>query len=469
MPVDHLKTPMQTIGNYHLMEKIAEGGMGTVYKGRNLTTGEIVAVKVVPPHLLTNPVVIKRFEQEYTVARSIDDPNIVKALDFGREGDTRYLVMEFVNGESLGQKLERDGRMSEQEAIRIITQVAQGLQKAHKKGMIHRDVKPDNVLITVEGQAKLTDLGLVKELEADLNLTRTGRGLGTPHFMAPEQFRNAKKADVRCDIYSLGATLYMMVTGELPFQSNGPLDAWMKKINNEIEDPRKVIPTLSERIDWAIRRAMSPDPAQRPESCREFIEDLTGHCTKPLSHTEASVDTIQDFWYMVYTDEEGIVHTVKGTTNGIRRSLKDGLLGDTGNVRMARTKAGPFDTVRSYPEFRDLVVQPSKVLGPTAAAKAAQPSAVKMPGKAPLSATSVPKQPRPASGTEDSLTTTTLISAVSAATKKPEPSGPRIHINADASSTVNEAWKWLALALLFGGAGAAATVAMPFLRSLKLF
>lgn len=254
MPVDNLSANMQTIGNYDLVEKIAEGGMGTVYRGRNRTTSEIVAVKVVPQHLLSDPVVLKRFEQEYLVAKSIDHPNIVKALDFGREGETRYLVMEYVEGESLGQKIERDGRMGEAEAIRIISQVALGLQKAHRLGLIHRDVKPDNVLLTSDGQVKLTDLGLVKEVEADLNLTRTGRGLGTPHFMSPEQFRNAKKADVRCDIYSLGATLYMMVTGELPFKSNGPLDAWMKKINNEIAPPRTVIPTLSERIDWAIRR-----------------------------------------------------------------------------------------------------------------------------------------------------------------------------------------------------------------------
>src|ERR1022692_2899146 len=137
MPVDHLKTHVQTIGNYDLVDKIAEGGMGTVYKGRNRTTGEIVAVKVVPPHLLAKPVVLNRFEQEYNVARLIDHPNIVKALDFGREGESRFLVMEFVDGESLGQKIERDGKMSEEEAIRIITQVAQGLAKAHQQGMIH--------------------------------------------------------------------------------------------------------------------------------------------------------------------------------------------------------------------------------------------------------------------------------------------------------------------------------------------
>lgn len=362
MPVESLSANvMQSVGNYDLVEKIAEGGMGTVYRGRHRTTGEIVAVKIVAPHLISNPVVLKRFEQEYNVARLIDHPNIVKAIDFGREGDLRYLVMEYVEGESLGQRLERDGRMGEAEAIHIISQIAEGLHNAHRQGMIHRDVKPDNILITSEGIAKLTDLGLVKELETDLNLTRTGRGLGTPHFMSPEQFRNAKKADARCDIYSLGATLYMMVTGELPFQSNGPLDAWMKKINNEIDPPRKRVSDLSERIDWAIRRAISPDPQSRPENCREFIEDLTGHSTQKMIGTDPNVDTGPAFWYMLYTDDSKVVHTVKGTVKALRRSLREDLHGDIEAIRIAPSKEGPFQSLRHYPEFRDLVIQPAKV------------------------------------------------------------------------------------------------------------
>src|SRR5262249_46814687 len=239
---------LQTIGKYELLEKIAEGGMGTVYRGRDRDSGQAVAVKVAPPHMVRNPILLKRFEQEDNVARDLQHPNIVRALDYGFHGTVPYLVMEFVEGESLGQKLERDGRMTESEAIRVIAQVAQGLHKAHKQGLVHRDVKPDNVLVTPDGTAKLADLGLVKELEAELNLTHTGRGLGTPHFMAPEQFRNAKNADARCDIYSLGATLYMMVTGELPFKSSGPLDAWMKKIHSELPTPRELTPALSERV-----------------------------------------------------------------------------------------------------------------------------------------------------------------------------------------------------------------------------
>jgi serine/threonine protein kinase len=468
MPVDNLSANMQTIGNYDLVEKIAEGGMGTVYRGRNRSTGEIVAVKVVPQHLLSNPVVLRRFEQEYLVAKSIDHPNIVKALDFGREGETRYLVMEYVEGESLGQKIERDGRMSEAEAIRIISLVALGLQKAHRQGMIHRDVKPDNILLTPDGQVKLTDLGLVKEVDADLNLTRTGRGLGTPHFMSPEQFRNAKKADVRCDIYSLGATLYMMVTGELPFKSNGPLDAWMKKINNEIAPPRTVIPELSERIDWAIRRSISPDPIHRPESCREFIEDLTGHSTKLMSSDASGEFGAAETWYMVYTDDEGVVHTVKGTIKGIRRSFKEGLLGDAENVRVARIKDGPFQALKSYPEFRDLVIQPAKL--PTPASKDSDANAKKL-------ATSIPiPQPTGSSANlSDSVmlaksTPMSAIAAAVAADAKATPSQrPCINLKASGSTFTAELWRWLILGLIFASAGVLVTYLLPLVRHIRLF
>jgi serine/threonine protein kinase len=378
MALNTSKTAMQTIGNYELVEKVAEGGMGSVYRARHRETGQIVAIKIMPAHMASNPTLLRRFEQEFRAASRLDHPNIVRALDYGDTGNTPYLVMEFVEGESLGQKIERDGRMPEAESIRIIAQVAQGLHRAHKQGIIHRDVKPDNVMVTPSGEAKLADLGLVKEVDADLNLTKTGRGLGTPHFMAPEQFRSAKDADVRADVYSLGATLYMMVTGELPFKSNGPLDAWMKKMNNDLVPPRQLVPSLSERTDWAIRRAMSPTKEQRPSNCREFVEDLTGHSTKRIGQTDSTTAQEQDLWYLVYKDEEGVMHTVKGSTSAIRRSLKEGLLGDASNVRASRAKTGPFEQLRGYPEFRDMVVTPTAVgvpgLGSSATAAALPPS-----------------------------------------------------------------------------------------------
>jgi serine/threonine protein kinase len=347
------ETSMQSIGSYDLVEKIADGGMGSIWKGRHRDTGEIVAIKVMAAHIVSNPVLLRRFEQEFRAASRLNHPNIVRALDFGDVNHTPYLVMEFVDGESLGARIERDGAMNEREAIQIIAQVAQGLHRAHKEHLVHRDVKPDNILITRDNVAKLADLGLVKDSETDQNLTKTGRGLGTPHFMAPEQFRDARGADVRCDIYSLGATLYMMVTGELPFKSNGPLDAWMKKIQNELKPPRELVPHLSERVDAAIMRAMASERDVRQASCREFIEDVTGRSTRRPTVQEPP--ETPDRWYLIYRDEEGTPHTVKGTTNTVRRSLRDGLLGDAGNIRASRTKEGPFAFLRDVPEFRDLV------------------------------------------------------------------------------------------------------------------
>src|SRR5438876_1357773 len=185
MTLETARPSLQSIGNYELIEKVAEGGMGTVYKGRHRETGQIVAIKVIAPHMVGNQVLLKRFEQEYNASRLLDHPNIVRALEFSNTTSTPYMVMEFVEGESLGTKLERDGKLPEAEAKRLIIQVAQGLYKAHKAKLVHRDVKPDNILIASDGQAKLADLGLVKEIETDLNLTRTGRGLGTPNLMAP--------------------------------------------------------------------------------------------------------------------------------------------------------------------------------------------------------------------------------------------------------------------------------------------
>jgi serine/threonine protein kinase len=294
-----------------------------------------------------NQVLLKRFENEFRAASKLNHPNIVRALDYGTEDGRPFLVMEFVDGESLGQRLERDGRIPEAEAVRIIAEAAQGLDAAHKQGLIHRDIKPDNIMVTHDGQVKVADLGLVKDVDAELNLTRTGRGLGTPHFMAPEQFRNAKNADVRCDVYSLGATLYMMVTGDLPFKSCTPLDAWMKKSKNDLPAPRKVNPKVSERLNTAIMRSMSAEPTRRPANCLEFVADLSGAEPEPAKPPE--------MWYLIYKDNQGEVHTVKGTAVGIRRSFKNGELGEANNIRASRTKTGDFKPLLSLPDFADLL------------------------------------------------------------------------------------------------------------------
>ncbi len=210
-----------TIGGYELLELLGKGGMGTVYRAKT-PAGAIVAVKILAPHLTGNDVLRSRFYLEARLAMGLEHPNIVRAIDVGEDNARHYLAMEFIDGESVNKRIAREGALPEPDAIKIAAAVARALDKAHSEGLVHRDVKPDNILVTKSGEVKLTDLGLAKKAEIDLDLTRTGKGLGTPHFMAPEQFRDAKNVDPRSDIYALGATLYVMVTGRLPFRGNDP-------------------------------------------------------------------------------------------------------------------------------------------------------------------------------------------------------------------------------------------------------
>lgn len=272
---------LPALQHYEVLEKIAEGSMASVYRARQCATERIVAVKILSPTIATNPVLLKRFEQEFRVAREFRHPNLVQTLDYGQEGQTVFIVMEFVDGEDLWQRIEQAGRLPEDEAIRLILQVAEGLQEAHKHGIIHRDVKPDNILLTADGQAKLADLGLAKDLESDSDLTRARSGLGTPNFIAPEQFGDARHAGVRCDIYSLGATLYMAVTGQLPFHAPTLGSIFKKKHNNDLVPARQLVPGLSERLDRVIQRAVHANPEQRFASCREFIKALLGESNGP--------------------------------------------------------------------------------------------------------------------------------------------------------------------------------------------
>jgi serine/threonine protein kinase len=265
------------IGAYPVLEKVGRGGQGQVYKGLDPATGQILAIKVLPREATADPVLGLRFAQECQVTRKLDHPHIVRVFDFGLDGSRPYLVMEYIEGESLGERLRREGSLPEAEAVRVIAQVGEALHWAHQRRLIHRDVKPDNILLGVDGQAKLADLGLCKNLEGDFNLTQTLSCLGTPNFMAPEQFEDAKRADALSDLYSLAATLYMAVTGELPFRARSAravATVYRKKLVNDISAPRLLVPTLSQRLNDAILRGLRANPNERPASVLEFVQSL---------------------------------------------------------------------------------------------------------------------------------------------------------------------------------------------------
>jgi serine/threonine protein kinase len=267
-----------TIGNYQILRVLGQGSTATVYLGVHPTTGQNVAIKVIPGKIVNDPVLSMRFAKECQVARQLDHPHVVHVLDYGLDGYKPFLVMEFVGGGSLGQRLEREGRLAEAEAVEIINQAGQALQWAHERRLVHRDVKPDNILLGADGKVKLSDLGLVKSLDDNAHLTQALDYLGTPNFMSPEQFKDARKADARSDLYSLAATLYMTVTGEIPFRGRNGRDLagiFKRKLDRDIAPPRQLIPELSQRVNDAILQALEVDGKKRQTSVREFLESLT--------------------------------------------------------------------------------------------------------------------------------------------------------------------------------------------------
>jgi eukaryotic-like serine/threonine-protein kinase len=354
--VTSTRTP-ESLGDYDLFEKVGEGGLCTVYRGRHRSSGEVVAVKVLSPEMAKNEMMLRRFEQEFRAASSVNHPGVVRALDFRGAPPVPYLVLEFVQGQALGERLVRSGRMGEDEAVGIIVQVCEALQYLHELGIIHRDIKPDNIIVTAEGKAKLTDLGLAKETETDLDLTRTGRGLGTPHFMAPEQFRDAKGVTTRSDIYALGATLYMMVTGKLPFGGTTPMNCWIKKTRNELRPPRSVVPALSPRADVAIRRAMAPRAEDRPESCLAFAQELTGG-RRPA----AEAATAQPL-YLSYEGHDGQPYVLTLPAEKVREWLQSGPLNNAANLLVSRSKSGPFEPIDRFPDLAGLARQEASAPG----------------------------------------------------------------------------------------------------------
>ena len=245
--------------------------MATVYKAKQVSLDRVVAVKVLPKRMSSNKEFVERFYKEGKAAAKLNHPNIVGAVDVGEANGYHYFVMEYVEGETVHDRLEKGERYSEKESLNIVTQVAKALAHAHKAGFIHRDVKPKNIMITPEGIAKLADMGLAREAsDMEAAQAEAGRAYGTPYYISPEQIRGELNIDARADIYSLGATFYHMVTGRVPFDASTPSAVMHKHLKDYLVPPDHLVPDLSTGVGEIIDVAMAKKRKMRYNSARRI-------------------------------------------------------------------------------------------------------------------------------------------------------------------------------------------------------
>ena len=260
-------------GRYKLEAKLGSGGMSTVYLARDTTLDRSVAVKVMHREMSEQADQLERFRQEARAVAKLSHPNVVAVIDAGEDGGHPYIVFEYVEGETLKQRINRVGALDPQEALAYAIEVARGLTVAHARNMVHRDIKPQNVLIDSEGRAKLTDFGISRQLEQD-GMTATGRVLGTTDYVAPEQAMG-HPVDQRSDIYSLGVVLYEMLVGQVPFHADSQVGVAMKHVNEELPDVQQRRPEISAAAALVVERATAKDPDQRYQQVGELIDDLS--------------------------------------------------------------------------------------------------------------------------------------------------------------------------------------------------
>jgi len=273
--VEEEKNVKQQIPGYKVIGKLGAGAMATVFKAKQLSLDRTVAIKVLPRKHTNNPDFVQRFYAEGKAAAKLNHANIVQAFDVGQAGEFHYFVMEFVEGHSVYDDIKEKGKYAEDQAIRIIIQVARALEHAHAMGLMHRDVKPKNIMITPDGTAKLADMGLARAVtDREAAEAEAGKAFGTPYYISPEQVRGATDVDFRADIYSLGATLFHMVTGKVPFDGPNPSAVMHKHLKSKPPAADEKNPNLSTGIAEVIEVCLAKDPRQRYATTSDLLADL---------------------------------------------------------------------------------------------------------------------------------------------------------------------------------------------------
>lgn len=278
-------------GRYEVLEQIGAGGMAIVYKAKDLLLHRIVTIKVLREQFVSDEDFVRRFRREAQSAASLSHPNIVSVYDVGKEGDTEYIVMEYVEGRNLKEIIREFAPLSNDQTINLARQITGAIQNAHQHHIIHRDIKPHNILVTADGHAKVTDFGIARAVSS-ATVTHTGDIIGSVHYLSPEQAKGLASNE-QSDIYALGIVLYELLTGKVPYDGETPIAIALKHLQEQPVLPSKLNPRIDKEFEAVIMRAIAKSPQQRYMSAKDLLEDLNHiQAGRPITKLEipAAVD-----------------------------------------------------------------------------------------------------------------------------------------------------------------------------------
>lgn len=282
----------QVVGPYEILRELGRGGMGVVYKAHETSLNRMVALKILPPHLAADPVFTERFAREARSAASLIHPNVVTIHAIGAESGKHFIAMEYVKGRTLSELVRQSGSLSPDRALGIVLQTCDALRAAHKRGLVHRDIKPQNIMMDDAGRVKVMDFGLAKATTSESNLTAAGAMIGTPLYMSPEQCEG-QPADPRSDIYSLGVVLFEMLTGRVPFEASTPLAIMRQIVEQPFPDVRRLCPTVSDDVAAILGRMTARNVKRRYQSVEEVHRDIENVLSRAGKQSTLNAQTVQ--------------------------------------------------------------------------------------------------------------------------------------------------------------------------------
>lgn len=367
-------------GRYELLEKIGDGGMAVVYKAKDKLLNRFIAVKILRPEFTKDAAFVENFKRESQAAAGLSHPNVVGVYDVGREGNINYIVMELIEGKTLNEIIKEEAPMDYRKVIDITKQVASALKVAHKNKIIHRDVKPHNIMVTNEGVVKLADFGIAKAVN-DATLSTGSKIIGSVHYFSPEQARG-NYVDERSDIYSLGIVMYEMLTGTVPFDGDNPVTVALKHINEEVRPPSEIVSGIPPALERCVLKATSKYQTNRYSSAEELIEELDNieFVTKVVGNSifnqSAKVVDEDEFEDSEYDDEDTGKRKSRKAKKGkkskkplspAQKKKRNIIIGAAAAVLLlviglGLVASGAFSSTKQVPDLSDLTVSEAKKL-----------------------------------------------------------------------------------------------------------